>query len=161
MKYTREVLEPLVRESLSVAEILRKLGLRCLHGGTHYHVSKRIKEFGIDSSHFLGQSRNRGLSHKGGPEKLHWATVLVYDRLKGRKEFTARLRKAMIEYGIEEVCATCGMSTRWNGKKLVLQISHKDGDSLNNVENNLHFECPNCHSQTEDFGGRSAGKKAA
>ena len=157
MKYTKEILEPLVRESFSVAEVVRKLGLRCLNGGTHAHITQQIKKFEISVSHFLGQGRNRGTSHIGGADKLHWSKVLTNAR-HDRKETTHRLRRAMIESGIEYLCDTCGSKPVWNDKPLVLQISHKDGDSLNNEKKNLHFECPNCHSQTEDYGGKGRGK---
>jgi len=156
MKHTKEILEPLVRESLSVAEVIRKLGYKNLDGGTHSHVTRRIKAFGIDMSHFLGQARQRGIV---SPKRLSCIDVLVKYR-KNRKEDTSRLRRAMIESGIEHVCGTCGIGPSWNGKSLVLQISHKNGDSSDNQKSNLHFECPNCHSQTDDFGGRSARKKS-
>lgn len=159
MKYTKEILEPVVRESFSVAEVTRRLGMKCPNGGTHHHISERIKKFSIDTSHFLGQMRNIG---KNGWRRnpISWPEVLVSRRVDGVKEKTYLLRRAMIESGIDHICATCGLNNFWNGKPIVLQISHKDGDSLNNQKDNLHFECPNCHSQTEDFGGRSAGKKS-
>lgn len=157
MKYPKETLEPLVRESLSVAEVMRKLGLKHLDGGMHAHISRAIIKFGIDKSHFLGQARQRGVH---SPKKKHWSQILLRDRHNGRKEYSNRLRKAMVESGMEEVCGSCGMKPVWNNKALVLEISHKDGDSVNNEKQNLHFECPNCHSQTADFSGRGAGKKS-
>ena len=157
IKYTPEVLSPLVKTSLSVAEVLRKLGVRCVNGGTHAHVTRKIKAFGLDTSHFLGQMR--GIGKNAVHEKLHWSEFLVLNR-HGRKEDTSRLRRAMIESGIQHICGTCGSPPVWKDKPLVLQISHKSGDSLDNRKDNLHFECPNCHSQTDDFAGNSAGKKS-
>ena len=46
-------------------------------------------------------------------------------------------------------CQECGTS-EWNGKKLVLELHHKDGDNTNNKVENLTFLCPNCHSLTEN-----------
>ena len=156
MRYTKEVLERLVKESLSIAEVIRKLGYKRLDGGTHSHISSRIKSFGIDTSHLLGQARQRGtVSNK----RLPCADILVKRRHPGWKEKTYALRRAMLESGIKDVCGTCGIEPIWNSRFLVLQISHKNGDSLDNRKENLSFECPNCHSQTDDFGGRSAGKK--
>ena len=161
MKYTKEILEPIVRQSFSVAEVVRKLGLKCPNGGSHNHISSRIKLFGLDTSHFLGQMRAIGLNNTHRfDKKLPSVEVLVNNRL-GRKEGTDTLRRAMIESGIKHVCGSCGLGPVWKDKRLVLQISHKDGDSLNNEKDNLHFECPNCHSQTEDYAGRSAGKKGS
>jgi hypothetical protein len=156
MKHTKDVLELLVRNSLSVAEVIRKLGYKNLDGGTHSHISKQIKKFGIDTSHLLGKARQLGtVSNK----RIPWVEILVKDRHPGWKEKTYALRRAMIDSGIEEICGTCGAFPVWNSKPLVLQISHKNGDSSDNRRDNVGFECPNCHSQTDDFGGRSAGKK--
>jgi hypothetical protein len=161
MKYSKEVLEPVIAESLSILEVMRKLGTMRLTGGTHRHLSRQIKKFGIDTSHFLGQARNRGQEHKGGCEKLHWEKILVKNRFNGRKEYSSRLRRAMLESGIEEICDTCGLTPFWKDKSLTLQISHKDGNPLNNERYNLHFQCPNCHSQTEDFCGKGQLKSLA
>lgn len=157
-KYTKELLEPLVQKSFSYAEVLRKLGMKWA-GGTQSYIKRRIEALGLDTSHFLGQARNRGLTHIGGPEKLHWSKILVLERKDGKKEKTITLRRAMIESGIPFVCGVCGCEPIWRDKPLVLQISHQNGDSADNRKKNLRFDCPNCHSQTEDFGGRSAGKK--
>lgn len=53
-------------------------------------------------------------------------------------------------------CATCGIS-KWNNKKIVLELEHKDGNSENNEINNLCLICPNCHSQTDTYKGRNKG----
>lgn len=39
--------------------------------------------------------------------------------------------------------------------KVPLQIHHIDGNSENNIEENLQVLCPNCHSLTENFGSRN------
>jgi hypothetical protein len=155
MRYTKEVLALAVENSFSVADVTRHLGLKNPNGGTHAHISRRIKHFNLNTNHFLGQFRGIGLNalHL----KLDWQIILVNHRI-GVKEHTPILRRAMIESGIKHECGSCGSQPEWNGKSLVLQISHKDGDSLNNERKNLHFECPNCHSQTDDYGGRGAGK---
>jgi hypothetical protein len=159
MKYTKEVLEPIVRVSFSVAEVTRRMGLRNPNGGTNGHLSKVIKKLGLDTSHFRGKRNNWGPNHKGGSERLTPEKVLVYNRFGvERKESTDSLRRAMIESGIPHICGTCGIGPEWHGKILVLQISHKNGNSLDNQKNNLHFQCPNCHSQTDDFAGRGACK---
>lgn len=53
-------------------------------------------------------------------------------------------------------CAECGIKD-WNGKELVLDLEHKDGNSENNKENNLCCLCPNCHSQTPTYKAKNKG----
>jgi hypothetical protein len=43
---------------------------------------------------------------------------------------------------------------------LTLHVDHVNGDYCDNAEENLRFMCPNCHSQTENFAGRSRGRYA-
>jgi len=54
----------------------------------------------------------------------------------------------------ENRCEICGIS-EWNGKQLVCQLHHIDGDTTNNELSNLQILCPNCHSQTENYCGNS------
>ena len=49
-------------------------------------------------------------------------------------------------------CSECGIRNLWNNKKLVLQIDHIDGNTRNNLLENLRYLCPNCHTQTETWG---------
>ncbi|MEU1290317.1 HNH endonuclease [Kitasatospora sp. NPDC005856] len=51
VKYTRELLASLAAESTSVNEVMRKLGVP-MAGGTHSYLSKRLRHYGIDTSHF-------------------------------------------------------------------------------------------------------------
>jgi len=89
--------------------------------------------------------------------KLHWSQVLVRNRCKAR-EPAARLRTAMLEAGIPHKCERCGCPPEWRGKLLVLQIDHIDGDTLNNEPDNVRFICPNCHSQTLNFGAKNRNR---
>lgn len=53
-------------------------------------------------------------------------------------------------------CWKCGI-TEWNQIKIVLELEHIDGNSDNNVEENLSLLCPNCHSQTDTYKGKNTG----
>ncbi|HSA48801.1 MAG TPA: HNH endonuclease [Yinghuangia sp.] len=50
-KYSPELLAQVAAESRSVNEVLRRLGLPVV-GGRHTHISRRLKQLGIDTSHF-------------------------------------------------------------------------------------------------------------
>jgi hypothetical protein len=53
-------------------------------------------------------------------------------------------------------CAECGIGD-WNGKPIVFDLEHKDGNSNNNLEDNICCLCPNCHSQTATYKAKNKG----
>ena len=61
------------------------------------------------------------------------------------------LRRALDESGVRQACGECGTGNTWQGKLLVLEIDHINGDRLDNRLENLRFLCPSCHSQTRSF----------
>lgn len=148
-KYTREILSEAVSKSHSFAGVLRSLGLRQA-GGTHSHVTRMVKRFGLDISHFTGQASNSGAEHKG-PRARTPEEILV-KRTSGQRQVAFRLRRALIQSGVPYVCS-CGQGPLWQGRELRLQVNHKNRDWLDDSRDNLEFLCPNCHSQTEGWCG--------
>jgi hypothetical protein len=68
------------------------------------------------------------------------------------------LKRYLIEkFG--EKCSECPTGNVWNNKPLVLQLDHIDGDSDNNYPTNLRLLCPNCHTQTDNFGCKGQGNR--
>jgi hypothetical protein len=68
---------------------------------------------------------------------------------------TAAIKRYLTElYGYK--CAVCGIS-EYNGKPIVLELEHKDGNSSNNDKENLCLICPNCHSQTPTYKAKNRG----
>lgn len=54
------------------------------------------------------------------------------------------------------VCEICGIG-EYNNKPITLQVDHIDGDPGNHAPANVRLLCPNCHSQTDSFGGKNKG----
>lgn len=146
VKYTKEMISEAVASSISLAEVLRKLGTKW-SGGSQQNIKRRIAEWEIDTSHFLGQGANRGQHHKGGPSKKQWQEILVETPELPWRLSTGKLRRAMLEFGIDHCCKMCGNTGEWQGNKLPLEIDHIDRNWRNNRPDNLRFLCPNCHAQ--------------
>jgi hypothetical protein len=58
MKYTEEQFRQAVRESISIAGVLRRIGLREA-GGNYATARQLIKRLGLDTSHFKGQAHSK------------------------------------------------------------------------------------------------------
>ena len=55
-------------------------------------------------------------------------------------------------------CSICKIQD-WNGKPIVFELDHIDGDRYNNTVENLRYICANCHSQTSTFKHRNKKNK--
>jgi predicted RNA-binding Zn-ribbon protein involved in translation (DUF1610 family) len=150
-KYTREVLAEAVEASASIAAVLRYLGVPW-SGGMHAHISRRIKHFGLDTGHFTGQAHRRGFI---SADRLPPERILVLRPAGAGRAKPTMLRRALVEVGIPYRCANCGIPGTWQGKPLILQVDHVDGNYLDCRPANVRFLCPNCHSQTASWAGRN------
>jgi len=140
----------IINNSITIKEVILKLGLNYV--SSHYKtINARIKEEGIDISHF-----NPTANRKPSIEKTPLNNILVENSTYSRHLLKPRL----IEEGLlEEICESCGIGSEWNGEPLSLQLDHINGVNDDNRFDNLRFLCPNCHSQTETFGARNHKKK--
>lgn len=140
---TLEQLRLAVAASESIAGVLRHFGIKQA-GGSHSHISRRIKAAQLDTSHFTGSAHRRGLNAPvRTPEEI--LQLLPPGSWRAKRH---QLVRAMQECGIPYVCANCGCEPTWLGQRLVLSVDHINGDWLDNRLGNLRFLCPNCHSQT-------------
>ncbi|MEU5215765.1 HNH endonuclease signature motif containing protein [Streptomyces sp. NPDC020807] len=148
-RWTRDVLAQAVAASTNMCEVLRRLGVEVV-GGQHTHISRRVKAYGIDTSHFHAPSR------RGEPRRSRTPEGLLVEQTGSwsRRIPSDRLTWAMSQSGLRRQCGACGNEGVWRGRPLPLEVDHIDGDWRNNRIENLRFLCPNCHSATDNYRGR-------
>lgn len=78
------------------------------------------------------------------------------DWKSGAETFSSRTIKLMLADFEGYKCSSCGISD-WMGKRITLELEHKDGNSDNNSPDNVCLICPNCHSQTPTYKGANKG----
>lgn len=155
-QYTEDLIRDAVKKSISVAETCRSLGIHRPSGGSYELIRNRIKEYNIDTSHFLGQ---RAFAGKRNTLYKNRDINIILCSGHNQRINHSRLKNAMLDKGIEYKCSECGLEN-WNGKYITLDIDHINGDWSNCELNNLRFLCPNCHRQTNTFGvGKRESKK--
>lgn len=153
VKWTREILQEAVSASTNMCEVLRHLGLGVV-GGHHTHISRRIKAYGIDISHFRVPTQRGKTRRPRTPESL----LVEQAPAQARRIPSDRLKGAMTAMGVAERCALCRTDGIWRGRPLPLEVDHIDGNWRNNRIENLRLLCPNCHATTDTYRGRSKGR---
>ena len=143
--FSKEELEQIVQESHSYRDVIKKAGYTTVSGGNTKTVKSRIEKYGIDTSHF---------SSNGAMIRTE-ENVFCKDSTAAQKVLREWFKKG--EY-VPYQCNCCGIS-EWQGKKLVLQLDHINGDNHDNRLENLRWLCPNCHSQTDTFCGKQLKKE--
>lgn len=152
--YQKDKLEQIVSESYSFAEALRKIGLRDV-GSNFKTIKKYVEEYDIDTSHFRGQTWNKGMGNTD-----YAAYNKLENILKENTNFKSdTLKYRLVKEGLKQwKCEKCGNEGVWEGEELVLELHHINGNHYDNRLENLQILCPNCHSQTDNFRNKNSLK---
>lgn len=146
MKYdwNLERIKKIVPQCINFTEVLERLSIP-RQGNNSKTLRRILDENNIDYSHFTGRARvytNTSISIK----------EYLSNRVKIK---SGELKIKLLKEGLKEnKCEICGI-TEWQGKPIVCQLHHIDGNNQNNNLENLQILCPNCHSQTENYCGKA------
>ncbi len=138
-KYSDEDFIEAVKNSFSIAEVLKKINLRPT-GGNYNQFRYKVAKLQLDTSHFTGKVWNKNKSLKSYND---------YTRSTGRKKILIK------ERGNE--CEECKL-TEWRGASIILELHHINGNPADNRKENLQLLCCNCHALTDNW--RAKNKKA-
>lgn len=147
----------MVKQASSYADILRAANLH-YKGANINTVKRRISHLKLDDSHIpKGMASNHGRKFECRRYSVEDAVNEVF--ISNSKMQRERVKKMLLRFDLIPYKCECGIDGNWRGKKLSLQLEHKNGISNDNRLDNLCFMCPNCHSQTDTFAGKSTRKK--
>jgi hypothetical protein len=85
------------------------------------------------------------------PQELPLEELLAADTPRARNNIKKRLLRAGLK---QNCCEQCGIA-RWHKRPLSLCLHHLNGERHDNRLENLVLLCPNCHSQTPNFGSKN------
>lgn len=156
--YTPEELQNLLDTSNGYSDVLRKVGLNP-KGRNPETLKKIIAKYELDEEQMninrkALYSKCAILTHVKVSAKLE---DIIFNN-KYPNYSSSKLLKRLVDEGYKKYkCEICGIS-EWNKMSISLQLHHKNGNHNDNNLDNLQILCPNCHSQTDSYSGKSSRK---
>jgi hypothetical protein len=79
----------------------------------------------------------------------------------GRRRSRHHVKLTLLDAALKDArCERCGLS-EWRGRPLSLELHHVNGDGHDNRLENLELLCPNCHCQSDTWGGRNKSRRTS
>ena len=158
----RNKLIQVTKESVSYAEILKKLGLK-QSGSVQNRIKKEIDNLSLDISHFTGQAwrRNKN-SYQDKRIKNKYSDEIIFIENSNVSNGVVKNR-LMSNPTYEHKCELCSIKEWFDPfenkvKSVNLELDHINGNERDNRKVNLRLICSNCHSFTPTYKGRNINK---
>lgn len=180
---SREAVARLLEDGLTPTEIAREFGVAkptiCFHmrklGIPAREESARRYDRDVirahyEAGHSMTECRRRfGFTEHAWADAVEPGAIIRRPRLEPIEQVLAvgprrnrfHLKSRLLREGLKQPqCELCGLA-EWHGRVLPLELHHVNGDGRDNQLENLQLLCPNCHSQTDTWGGLNKGRRAA
>lgn len=147
-RYSIDDIRDAVGRSICMSDVLKQLGLT-IHGSNAKVIKRLMVEHNIDYGHF-----NQSAALAKNNDRVWTFDEVFVERSPVPRSTLSRHVKRFGVLG-DPMCALCKITDTYNGKPINLNVDHINGISDDNRVENLRWLCPNCHSQTDTYGGKN------
>lgn len=142
----REIADKLEKNRSTILYYLNKYNLKTEN---MKQKSEKVKCAGCDTYICKSKKITKYCSLKC--QAWYYITKAVLEKTASARTLKVYLLK------LDRKCNICSNNI-WNNKDIPLELDHIDGNSNNNILENVRLLCPNCHAQTDTYKNKNKGK---